>query len=83
MWPFKCKHPASALFPKKDHTETPSKEYPEYFTEVTFYAYCIRCGEPVTLSYAKMIGGVDGFLERGMERIKQQNNSTISVASNR
>lgn len=59
---FKCKHPFEFLQVAKDATETPIDED---FTKISYHFYCSKCNKEVTTSYAKMVGGVDAFIERG------------------
>ena len=59
MW-FKCKHPARLLGVQAAETVEPAKGE---FQKVTYHLYCCRCGEKVRISYAKLIGGVDKFLD--------------------
>jgi hypothetical protein len=60
---FSCKHPAGELGILQHETVNKSDDD---FNIVTYHLFCRVCGEPVKLSYAQMIGGVDGFLSRGL-----------------
>jgi hypothetical protein len=62
---FKCSHPANSLIVEKDAT---IKNIDEDFDAVDYHFICTKCGENVTVGYAKMIGGVDAFIERGRKR---------------
>lgn len=64
MWPFKCAHPARALIVKTDSTEA---RIDDDFTEVTYNLLCAKCRKQVTISYAKMHGGLDAFLKRELK----------------
>ena len=62
---FKCSHPADRLVVEKDATVT---NHDEDFDFVDYHFICTICGEKVTVGYAKMIGGVDAFIERGRKK---------------
>jgi hypothetical protein len=62
---FKCKHPADWLIVEKNQTVKP---YDEDFEDVTIHLRCVKCSEKINISYAKMIGGVDAFIERGRKK---------------
>ena len=62
---FKCKHPANMLMVEKDST---IKNIDEDFDEITHHLICLKCDETVKIKYAKMIGGVDAFMERGRKK---------------
>ncbi len=62
---FKCRHPANSLVVDKDATV---KNIDEDFDEITYHLFCTDCNEKVEVGYAKMIGGVDAFIERGRKR---------------
>jgi hypothetical protein len=62
---FKCVHPADQLVVEKDQTVTP---YDEDFEHIECHFICMKCNKPVTIGYAKMIGGVDTFIERGRKK---------------
>lgn len=59
---FKCKHPADALLIRKQETVEPIDKD---FDRVTYHFRCIRCDKEINKSYARMIGGLEGFLSRG------------------
>lgn len=61
---FQCKHPAKQLQVKKDSTET---IIDKDFIEVTHHLHCSWCNKDVDIKYAKLIGGVEGFLKRGVK----------------
>ncbi len=61
----KCKHPAGSLIVEKDST---IKNIDEDFDAIDYHFICTKCGENVTIGYAKMIGGVEAFMERGRKR---------------
>ena len=61
----KCNHPANSLVVYKDATV---ENIDEDFNKVTYHLQC-SCGEMVDIKYAKMIGGVDGFMERGRQKM--------------
>lgn len=63
---FKCKHPARWLGVQRDETREPIDAD---FERVVYHLCCRQCGEEVTLSYAKMIGGVDAFMARGLAAV--------------
>jgi hypothetical protein len=65
--PFKCTHPASRLGVLRGETIDRSDAD---FSIVTYHLFCRKCSEPIELSYAQMIGGVDGFLSSGFEGSK-------------
>jgi hypothetical protein len=44
------------------------KPYDEDFEDVTIHLRCVKCSEKINISYAKMIGGVDAFIERGRKK---------------
>ena len=59
---FKCKHPARWLgVQQKETIERKDAD----FDVVTYHLICRKCSEAVTIAYAKTIGGVDAFLNRG------------------
>ena len=62
---FKCKHPVDSLIVDKDAT---IKNIDEDFDEITYHFICIECDKKVNVGYAKMIGGVDAFIERGRKK---------------
>ncbi len=62
---FKCKHPANYLVVEKDQTITP---HDEDFDYVDYHFICMKCNKPVTIGYAKMVGGVEAFIERGRKK---------------
>lgn len=62
---FKCNHPADWLMVEKDQTVEPLDDD---FESITFHLRCIKCNEKVDINYAKMIGGVDAFIERGRKK---------------
>ena len=66
---FFCGHKAKHLHARDGMTEAPSKDFPEDFTTVTYHLYCTLCDKEINIKYAKLIGGVDAFFERGRSRI--------------
>ena len=62
---FKCSHPASHLAVEKEHTV---KSFNEDFEYVEYHFFCMKCDKPITIGYAKLIGGVDAFIERGRKK---------------
>lgn len=64
MWPFTCKHPARFLAVSREHDEELSRECPSDYTKVTYHLFCQRCDAAVTITHAKVIGGVPAMLER-------------------
>jgi len=58
---FKCKHPFNKLGvygpEKKENID-------QDFDKITYRFVCYKCHEKISISYAKMIDGVKGFLER-------------------
>ena len=64
---FKCKHPFWALQTQKEQTVTPVDED---FEQVDYHFRCAKCGEFLTKSHSRTIGGVDAFMERGRLRMK-------------
>ena len=62
---WKCKHPFNRLGVQREATSVPSPKYPEDYNHVTYHLFCQKCGEKLDITYAQMIGGVDGFLARG------------------
>lgn len=58
---FPCKHPAAFLGVASDAT---TEGHDEDFEIVVYHLLCRRCGEDVEIRYAKVIGGVDAFMER-------------------
>ena len=62
---FKCKHPFDRLHIEKTHT---IKRIDDDFREVTYYFRCFKCGCLLEKGFAKTIGGVNRFLERGRKR---------------
>lgn len=62
---FKCNHPADLLAVQKDQTVTP---FDEDFEHIDYHFVCMKCNKPVTIGYAKMIGGVDAFMERARNK---------------
>jgi len=61
---FFCKHPAKRLYVLKKETITPSGNGLD-FNIVTYHLKCGDCGADLDISYADMIGGVEGFMKRG------------------
>ena len=66
---FFCGHKAKHLHVRDGMTEAPSKDYPRDFIDVNIKLYCTSCGKDVDIKYAKLIGGVDAFLERGRSKV--------------
>ena len=62
---FKCSHPADRLVVEKDQTVTP---HDEDFEHIDYHFICMKCNKPVTIGYAKMIGGVEAYMERGRKK---------------
>ena len=56
-----CKHPFDALYVAKNATE---KKVDEDFINVCYYFSCGRCKKDLTITHAKIIGGVDAFIDR-------------------
>lgn len=61
MW-FKCKHPAERLIVESEETR---RQIDADFERVEYHLQCRACMEPVTVVYARMIGGTEAFLARG------------------
>ena len=63
MWPFsgKCNHPLGMLVVAKDATK---ELVDEDFTHITYHFRCRVCRGYVNITYAKLNGGVGGFLNR-------------------
>ena len=59
---FGCNHPFKRLAVEMEATEKPIDDD---FTEITYYIVCRKCSEVLLLKHAKLIGGVDAFMERG------------------
>ena len=59
---FRCKHPFSALIVEKQQTVT---VVDRDFEHVDYHLKCVRCKKYLTLTHARMIGGVGAFLKRG------------------
>lgn len=57
----KCKHPFWAIAVEKQHTTEIKDSDFEY---VDYHLLCRKCSERLTLSHAKLIDGVDGYLSR-------------------
>ncbi len=76
---FSCKHPFHRLGVLG---EAVVKPIDADFESVTYRLICRHCGaEDLELAYARMIGGVDAFLERGRKQSgplpsKQQKETT-------
>ncbi len=49
---FACKHPAASLRVNKDET---AERETKYFITVSYHLYCLKCNEPVTIKYARML----------------------------
>lgn len=60
---FKCKHPFERLSVEKDATMDSADAD---FLYISYHFSCNKCGEKLTKKYAKMIGGVEGFMSRGI-----------------
>lgn len=60
---FKCSHPFDSLFVAKDATQV---EADLNFYNITYHFHCQKCGKDLDKTYAKMIGGVDAFMKRGL-----------------
>lgn len=58
---FNCKHPVQYLVVEKDATET-KIDYD--YTQICYHLACLKCREKVSIKYAKINGGVEGFLGR-------------------
>jgi hypothetical protein len=56
-----CKHPAGWLGVEKDET---TEHQDADFDVTTYHLLCRKCGEPVSIKYAKMVGGPLAFLAR-------------------
>lgn len=71
---FRCRHPANMLAVLKDHTEEPSKEFPDKFTIVTYHFRCVACGEAVTVEYAKPLVSARDWIRslKGSRRIQDE-----------
>ncbi|NIP56119.1 hypothetical protein GWN42_31265 [candidate division KSB1 bacterium] len=65
MFKFLCKHPFKSLAVEKDQT---SQYADEDFEHITYHLFCRSCGKSLPLTYAKCIGGVDAFFDRGREK---------------
>ncbi len=66
-WFFSCKHPAYWLR-WDESVSTEVTPIDEDFEGHTMKCHCDKCGKDVTLSFARLIGGVDGFMQRGRGR---------------
>ena len=62
---FKCSHPANSLVVEKDQTVV---NHDEDFDYIDYHFICTKCNKPVKIGYAKMVGGVDAFIERGRKK---------------
>ncbi len=62
---FKCNHPVDYLVVEKDQTVV---HHDEDFDYIDYHFICVKCNEKVTVQYAKMVGGVDAFIERGRKK---------------
>jgi len=60
---FQCKHPAKDLYVQREAT---TEKRDEDFNIVTYHMYCGVCNKHINISHAQMIGGVEGFLKRGL-----------------
>lgn len=58
---FKCSHPFKYLVVEKEHTE---KAIDCDFKDISYHLFCKKCSENITLTHAKLIDGVDGFISR-------------------
>jgi hypothetical protein len=70
---FKCQHPAKELAVAKEATE---KQHDEDFNIVTYHLFCGKCGEQIVLTHAKMVGGVEAYIERGNQKEKHHENQS-------
>ena len=59
---FKCKHHFADLIVAKEATVV---KVDEDFEHVTYHFSCAKCGERLTKTYARTIGGVEEFMKRG------------------
>mgnify|MGYP000700432861 CR=1 FL=1 len=66
---FRCKHPANMLAVQKDETVTPHNED---YSIVTYHLVCRKCQEKIDISYAKVLGGVDGMFQRHMAALSEK-----------
>lgn len=58
---FKCKHPFRSLIIQKEST---TKNIDRDFEEITHHLLCRKCNTKLDLSYAEMIGGLEGYYGR-------------------
>ncbi len=58
----KCKHPFAKLVVKKDLT---INLIDNDFEHITYHLHCTHCDTNLDIKYARLIGGVDAFLNRG------------------
>lgn len=56
---FGCKHPFDRLSVEKHITW---RRLDNEFYEITIHLYCDKCKTPLDKKYAKLVGGVKGFL---------------------
>ena len=69
----KCQHPAKWLAVAKEATE---KQHDEDFNIVTYHLFCRKCGEQINLTHAKMVGGVEAYIERGKQKENHHENQS-------
>ena len=62
---FRCQHPARALAVRSEQRVAPDSDTPEDHEIVTYRLLCMKCGRDVDIRYARLIGGVAGFMARG------------------
>ena len=65
---FKCKHPAEFLSVEKDSTKESDGVDFEY---ITHHLFCKKCKTKVDITYAKLIGGVSGYISRNPSVVYQ------------
>lgn len=65
---FKCRHPVDRLGVLSEATE---EKISDEFLAVTYHLICLKCGEHVGITYAKLIDGVDGFLSKKLSEEAQ------------
>lgn len=61
---FSCKHPAYWLRWNRGVTPLIGPIYAD-FEDHLMHCHCDKCGKDVTLTFARLVGGVDAFFARG------------------
>ncbi len=62
---FTCTHPLKYLAVQKESSEV---KLDEDFSKVTHHLRCTKCSKDVSISFAKLNGGVTEFLNRGLHK---------------